>query len=168
MTKINPVEPKKVKKHVSTFMTEFEKFALKGNVIDLAVGVIIGTALKDLIKTFVNDILMPPISIFTGSFDFTQKFITLKGARYENLADAEKAGAIILKYGDFLTNLIDFFITAFVIFLLVKFLNNLKIRQKEADDAKPLKKSTKKCPYCFSEIHIDATRCAYCTQKISK
>lgn len=141
-------------------LKEFKKFALRGNMIDLAIGVIIGGAFNGLVTSLVNDVIMPILSIFTGSMDFSNWFIPLDGKDYLTLAAAEDAGAALIKYGSFLSGVINFVIMAFVVFLLVKAINKLK----KPEAAAPV--TTKKCPHCFSEINKDATKCAYCTSEV--
>lgn len=144
------------------FMQEFKKFALKGNMIDLAVGVIIGGAFNGLVSSLVNDIVMPVLSLFTGKLDFTNWFIALDGNKYATLAAAQEAGAATLNYGSFISGVINFLIMAFVVFMLVKAINSLT--KKEAAPAPA--PTTKKCPYCMSEIPLGATRCPHCTSTL--
>jgi large conductance mechanosensitive channel len=139
---------------------EFKKFIARGNVIDLAIGVIIGAAFGKIVTSFVNDILMPPIGLLLGSVNFADLFITLSGGAYATLEEAQAAGAITINYGIFINAIIDFLIVAFVIFLVVKQVNRLK---KPAPPAEP---TTKDCPYCLSAIPIKATRCPHCTSEI--
>ena len=145
-------------------LKEFKKFITDGNVVDMAVGIIIGMAFVAIINSFVVDILMPPIGLLFGR-DFTNLFVTLKdGANpgpYATLAVAKEAGAVTLNYGIFLNAIIIFVIFAFSMFILVR--NISKLKQKEAQPAKP---TTKVCPYCKSNVPIDATRCPYCTSKL--
>lgn len=144
---------------------EFKKFALKGNMIDLAVGVIIGGAFNSLVSSLVNDVIMPLLSLVTGRVDFNNWFIALDGNKYETLALAEEAGVAVVKYGTFISGVLNFIIMAFVVFLLVKGINSLK---KKEEPAAPAPATTKKCPYCMSEIHIDATKCAHCGSELDK
>jgi large conductance mechanosensitive channel len=139
---------------------EFKQFIARGNVIDLAVAVIIGAAFGKIITSFVNDILMPPIGLLLGNVDFANLFITLSGDSYATLAEAQAAGAATINYGVFINTIIDFLIVAFAIFLLVKQVNRLK---KPAPPAEP---TTKACPYCLSEIPIKAIRCPHCTSEL--
>ena len=143
---------------------EFKQFALKGNMLDLAVGVIIGGGFNGLITSLVNDIIMPFISLFTGKLDFTNMFIALDGNKYATLADAQAVTSTIA-YGSFITGLINFLLTAFVVFLLVKQLN--KLHKKEAPAPAPAP-TTKVCPYCKSEIHIDAVKCPHCASELAQ
>lgn len=146
------------------FIQEFKEFALKGNMMDLAIGMIIGSAFTAIVNSLVNDIINPFIGIFTGKIDFSNLFVTLDGTHYDTLAAAEEAGAAVLKYGSFISNLINFFIMALVVFMIVKFLN--KMRSTTHKEEAPAAPTTKKCPFCFSEINIDATRCPNCTSMI--
>ncbi|MBR6637508.1 MAG: large conductance mechanosensitive channel protein MscL [Lachnospiraceae bacterium] len=144
---------------------EFKKFALKGNMIDLAVGVIIGGAFNSLVSSLVNDVIMPLLSLVTGRVDFNNWFIALDGNKSETLALAEEAGVAVVKYGTFISGVLNFIIMAFVVFLLVKGINSLK---KKEEPAAPAPATTKKCPYCKSEIHIEATKCAHCGSDVSE
>ena len=143
-------------------LKEFKEFALKGNMLDLAVGVIIGGGFNGLITSLVNDIIMPFISLFTGKLDFSNMFIALDGNKYATLADAQAVKSTIA-YGSFITGLINFLLTAFVVFILVKQLNRLHKKNVPAAPAAPTKKT---CPYCKSEIHIDATKCSHCGSEV--
>lgn len=146
-------------------LKEFKKFAIRGNMIDLAVGVIIGGAFNSLVTSLVNDVIMPALSLVTGKIDFNNWFIALDGKKYETLALAEEAGVAVVKYGTFISGVLNFIIMAFVVFLLVKGINSLK---KKEEPAAPAPVTTKKCPYCMSEIHIDATKCAHCGSDLNK
>jgi large conductance mechanosensitive channel len=147
-------------------LKDFKEFAMRGNVVDMAVGIIIGAAFGTIVKSFVDDVIMPPIGLLLGNVDFSNLFITLKqGATlgpYLTLADAKKAGAVALSYGAFINTIISFIIVAFSVFFLVKGMNKLK-RQQEAPPAEP---TTKECPHCLSTIPIKATRCAHCTSNL--
>ena len=145
------------------FTKEFKEFALKGNVIDLAVGVIIGAAFQSIVKSLVDDIIMPVISLITGGIDFSNWFISLDGSTYATLAGAKEAGASVLAYGNFISAVINFLIMALVIFILLKFINKAKTIGKKYE--KPAT-TTKKCPYCLSEIAIKATKCPHSTSII--
>ncbi len=142
-------------------LNEFKKFALKGNMIDLAVGVIIGGAFNTIVTSLVNDIIMPILGIFTKNINFTNLFIALDGKEYETLEAAQKAEASIIMYGAFITNLINFLIMAFVVFIIVRQIN--KLRDKNTPVEEP---STKKCPRCMSDIHIKASKCPHCTTDV--
>jgi len=150
-------------------LKEFQEFAVQGNMIDMAVGMIIGAAFKDLVNSLVNDIVMPVISIFTGKLDFSNMFIALNGQHYATLDEAGKAGAATLNYGVFITSIINFIIMAFVIFMIVKEINSLKKALKhEEKPAAPAEPTEKVCPYCMSKIDIHATRCPHCTSELTE
>jgi large conductance mechanosensitive channel len=140
-------------------LKEFKEFAIKGNVIDMAVGIMIGAAFGKIVTSFVNDILMPPIGRLVGRMDFSNLFINLSGRDYETLAEAKKAGAATINYGLFLNAAIDFVIVAFALFLLVRQINRLKREQ-------PAAPATKECSYCFSSIPVKAVRCPHCTSDL--
>ena len=147
------------------FMDEFKTFIMRGNVMDLAVGVIIGGAFQTIIKSLVDDIIMPLISLITGGIDFYNWFIQLSGdQKFATLAAAQEAGVATLSYGNFITAVINFLIMAFVIFSIIKAINALdaKYRPKQEEEV-----TTKKCPFCQSEIDIKATRCPHCTSELS-
>ncbi len=149
---------------------EFKEFAVKGNVVDMAVGIIIGAAFGTIVKSLVADVIMPPIGLLLGDVDFSNLFITLKegaegAAAYATIADAQAAGAVTLNYGLFINTVISFLIVAFAIFIVIKNINRLKKAEVEAPAPAP---TTKECPYCFSSIAIKATRCPNCTSNIEK
>jgi large conductance mechanosensitive channel len=141
-------------------LKEFREFALKGNVIDMAIGVIIGVAFGKVVTSLVSDILMPPLGLLMGKVDFSSLFISLSGPRYTSLAAAKAAGVPTINVGVFFQTILDFVIVAFVIFVVVKQINRLK---RESPPASP---TTKDCPYCLSSIPIKATRCAHCTSEV--
>lgn len=145
---------------------EFKEFALRGNVVDLAIGVIIGGAFGTIVNSLVNDIIMPPIGMLLGGVDFSDLFILLKegeiGAPYATLADAQAAGAVTVNYGIFINSLISFIIVAWVVFLLVKALNRLQ-REQEQPQEEP---TSRDCPYCLSTIPLGASRCPQCTSEL--
>jgi len=148
-------------------LKEFKEFAMKGNVVDMAVGIIIGAAFGTIVKSVVDDVIMPPIGLLLGNVDFADLFITLKqgavaAGPYATLELAKKAGAVTLNYGAFFNTIISFLIVAFFVFLLVKGMNKLK-REQEAPPAAP---TTKECPHCLSTIPIKATKCAHCTSSL--
>ena len=145
---------------MSAMLQEFKKFAMRGNVIDLAVGVVIGAAFGKIITSVVNDVLMPIIGLILGKIDFKRLFFALDGNVYANLDEAIKAKAPILAYGNFIQNTVDFLIIAFVIFMMVRQINKLS---KPAVNA-PV--TTKECPFCLSTISIKATRCPQCTSQL--
>lgn len=140
---------------------EFKEFAMKGNVVDLATGVVIGAAFGKIVTSLVNDVIMPLISIVTGKIDFSNMFISLDGKHYSTYELAKEAGAATLNYGAFLTNIIDFLIIAFAIFLLIKQINRFK---KPAAVAAV----TKTCPYCQSPVHLQAVKCPNCTSELGE
>jgi large conductance mechanosensitive channel len=147
-------------------LKEFKEFAMRGNVVDMAVGIIIGAAFGTIVKSVVDDVIMPPIGLLLGNVDFSNLFITLKqGAAagpYATLELAKKAGAVTLNYGAFFNTIVSFLIVAFSVFLLVKGMNKLKRQQIEA----PAAPTTKECPHCLSTIPIKATKCAHCTSSL--
>lgn len=143
------------------FISEFKEFIMRGNVIDLAIGVIIGGAFQKIVTSLVNDIIMPVVTRITGGVNFENWFIALDGNKYRTLKDATDAAAPTLNYGVFITEVIQFIIMAFVIFLLVKFMNRVASLRKVDTEEEPA--VTKICPYCKSEIDIEATRCPHCT-----
>ena len=144
-------------------LKEFKEFAMKGNVLDMAVGIIIGAAFGKIITSFVGDVLMPPLGLLLGKMDFSTLFVNLSGTDYPTLAAAKEAGAATLNYGTFINTIIDFIIVAFAIFLLIRQVNKLK-RQPEVVPAAP---TTKDCPYCFSAVALKATRCPHCTSSLT-
>lgn len=151
-------------------MKEFKEFAVKGNVVDMAVGIIIGAAFGTIVKSLVADVIMPPIGLLLGNVDFTNLFIVLKegatvAAPYATMADATAAGAVTLNYGMFINTIVSFLIVAFAIFILIKNINRMKKAEAPAPAAVP---TTKDCPFCLSAIPIKATRCPNCTSNIDK
>ena len=142
-------------------LKEFKEFAMRGNVLDLAIGVIIGAAFGTIVTSLVNDIIMPPIGLAMGGMDFKDLFISLNGQTYPSLAAAKTAGAPVIAYGNFLNTVINFLIVAFAIFLLVKQVNRFK-KPVPASEAP----STKDCPYCAMSIPAKASRCAHCTSDL--
>ena len=142
-------------------LKEFKEFTVRGNVVDLAVAVIIGAAFGTIITSLVNDVMMPPIGLLLGHMDFKDLFITLSGGTYASLAAAKAAGTPVIAYGQFLNTVINFLIVAFVIFLVVKQVSRFK-KPVEA----PAAPATKECPYCFSVIPAKAVRCSHCTSEL--
>jgi large conductance mechanosensitive channel len=142
---------------------EFREFALRGNVVDLAIGVIIGAAFGKIVTSFVNDVLMPPLGLLLGRVDFSNLFINLSSQHYATLAEAKQAGAATLNYGAFINTVIDFTIVAFAIFLLIQQINRLTRREKVAEAP-----TTKPCPYCATQIPLLATRCPSCTSHLDE
>jgi large conductance mechanosensitive channel len=147
----------------SKLIKEFKEFAMKGNMVDLAIGVIIGGAFGKVVTSIVNDIVMPPIGLLLGKVKFTDLFISLNGGSYKTLEDAKAAGAPTLNYGLFINTIVDFLIVSLVIFFVVKQLNRFRRKQEDKPDPKML---TKECPECLSEIPKPAVRCKYCTAKL--
>ena len=147
-------------------LKEFKEFAMRGNVVDMAVGIVIGAAFGQIVTSLVKDILMPPIGLLLGNVDFTNLFMVLKGGEeagpYASLADAQAAGAVTLNYGVFVNTIISFVIVALAVFLLIRSINRLQ-RQEEAPSAEP---TTKECPHCLSTIPLKATRCPHCTSEL--
>ncbi|MBI9043514.1 MAG: large conductance mechanosensitive channel protein MscL [Anaerolineaceae bacterium] len=145
-------------------LKEFKNFAMKGNVLDLAVGIILGVAFGSIISSLVDDILMPPVGLLLGNVDFSNLFLILRegavAGPYASVSAAAESGAITMNYGLFINTLVNFTIVAFAMFLLIKATKGL---QKEEPEALP---ATKKCPYCFSAILVEATRCAFCTSQL--
>lgn len=139
---------------------EFKEFALKGNVIDLAVGIIIGAAFGKVVQSLVTDIIMPPVGMLAGKVDFSSLYINLSGKTFETLAEAKKAGAATINYGVFINSVVDFTIMAFVVFLMVKQINKLK------KETLPPPADTKECSFCLSKIPLKAVRCPNCTSNL--
>lgn len=142
-----------------SLMEDFKKFAMRGNVMDMAVGVIIGGAFGKIVTSVVNDIVMPPIGMIMGNVDFSNLFFSLNGQEYATLEAAKKAGAPVLAYGSFLNSVIDFLILAFIIFMMIRQINKLTPEPEPKPDPRL-------CPYCKSEIADDATRCPHCTSHL--
>jgi len=140
---------------------EFRDFAMRGNMLDMAIGIIVGAAFGRVVSSFVSDVLMPPISLFMGKSDFSARFINLSGHAYATLAEAKAAGAATLNYGLFLNAVFDFLIVAFAVFMLIRQVNRLK------GAARPTAETTKPCPFCCSTIAIKATRCPHCTSVLT-
>ena len=143
-------------------LKEFKKFALRGNMIDLAVGIIIGGAFTGIVNSLVNDIIMPLLSLLTGKIDFTNLFIALDGEHYDTLQAAKDNAVSTVNYGLFISGVLSFIIVAFVVFLIVKWLNKLKRPEPVAAP------TTKTCPYCITDINLKATKCPHCTSDITE
>lgn len=154
----------KAEKKSKSFLTEFKQFATKGNVIDMAIGVIIGTAFTKIVNSLVNDVITPSLSVLTGKIDFSSLFVALDGVKYETIDAAKEAGATIINYGQFLTNVVDFLMVALCLFIFFKVF--FKAKRKKEEEPKPV--TTKKCPYCLSEIPLEASRCAHCTSELKE
>src|SRR5512146_541147 len=142
---------------------EFKEFIMRGNVMDLAVGIVIGAAFGAIVTSLVKDIIMPPIGLLLGKINFTDLFINLSGTPYASLKAAQDAGAATINYGVFLTTIINFIIVAIAIFFVVKAVNRMR---KPAPAAAPAAPTTKECPHCFTEIPVKATRCPHCTSEL--
>jgi large conductance mechanosensitive channel len=145
---------------------EFKTFILRGNVMDMAVGIIIGSAFVAIVNSLVEDIVMPPIGLLLGGVDFSNMYLLLQegtpGAPYPSLAEAQAAGAVTINYGVFLNALITFLIIALVVFLMIRLINQLTAPKVEAEEAP----TSKECPFCLSEIHLQASRCPQCTSQL--
>lgn len=157
-------------KKESAVLKEFKEFAMRGNVLDMAVGIIIGASFGTIVKSLVSDIIMPPIGLLIGNVDFSELFVVLKeGAKaagpYATIKDAAAAGAVTLNYGIFINTVISFILVAFAVFILVKSINKLKRKNETIPPAEP---TNKICPHCFSTISIKATRCAFCTSELEE
>ena len=163
--KLNKKLAKEAEKGLKTakgFIADFKQFATKGNVIDMAVGVIIANAFTKIVNSLVNDIITPAITIFTGKIDYTNLFVALDGNKYATLADAQATGVSVISYGTFLTNVINFLMVAFWLFIFLKVIfkiTNLKKKEQVVEKVA----TTKKCPFCLNEIPLAATRCGHCT-----
>ena len=151
-----------------SMIKEFKDFAVKGNVVDMAVGIIIVGAFGTIVKSLVADVIMPPIGMMMGNVDFAQLFLVLNSGTasgtYATVADAQAAGAVTINYGIFINNVISFVIVAFAVFMLIKSINKLKKEEEAAPAEEP---TTHDCPHCFSTISLKATRCPYCTSEVS-
>lgn len=147
-------------KETKALLKEFKQFVMKGNVIDMAVGIIIGVAFGKIVTSFVQDVIMPPIGLLLGKVDFSNLFINMSGGSYPTLAAAKQAGAVTVNYGLFINNVLDFVVVAFAVFMVVRWTNRLRSNQAEAAV------DTKECPHCLSSIPLKATRCPQCTSQI--
>ena len=156
---------------MGNLMKEFKKFAVQGNMLDMAVGMIIGAAFKDIVNSVVSDLIMPVVSMFTGKVDFANMFIALDGNTYATLEDA-KAATSVVAYGQFITQVINFVILALVIFMMVKMVNKLRTAAEKPEEAPapaaPAEPTEKTCPFCQSTISIKATRCPHCTSELTE
>jgi len=148
-------------------LKEFKEFAMRGNVVDMAVGIVIGAAFGTIVKSLVADVIMPPIGLVLGNVDFSNLFITIKEGAipgpFSTLADAQKAGAVTINYGAFINTIVSFVIVAFALFMVIKGMNKLK-REEATPPAEP---TTKECSHCFTTIPIKATRCPHCTSELA-
>ena len=143
---------------------EFKEFTMRGNVLDMAIGIIIGVAFGKIITSLVNDVIMPPIGLLLGKIDFNSLFINISGKHFATLTEAKAAGAATINYGMFINTVLDFIIVAFVIFLMIRQVNRFKAKPAPA----PIAPTTKECPFCYSSIPIKATRCPNCTSQLIK
>jgi large conductance mechanosensitive channel len=152
-----------MKNYTKNFLKEFKEFAMKGNVIDLAVGIIIGSSFNTIVNSLVKDIILPPLGLILKRVDFSNLYVDLSRGGYHSLSEAQAAGAPTINYGLFINNLITFTITAFAVFILVKWINKLRRRQARAEE-----KTTdiKPCPFCLSTIPLKASRCPHCTSEL--
>lgn len=150
-------------------LKEFKEFAVKGNVVDMAVGIIIGASFGSIVKSLVDDVIMPPIGLILGNVDFSNLYLVLKPGTtpgpYASFAEAKKAGAVAIGYGAFINTIVSFLIVAFAVFLLVRAVNRLKQHHEVAPAAAPVDE-TKVCPQCVSKIHINAKKCPFCTSPL--
>ena len=146
-----------------SIVSEFKEFAMKGNVVDLAVGVIIGGAFGKIVDSLVKDIVMPMVGRMLGGVDFKHLYLNLGDKAFETMETAEKAGAPLVKYGMFINTVVDFIIIAFAIFMAIKVMNRLKRAEEAAPPAEP---TTRECPHCLSTIPLKATRCPHCTSQL--
>ena len=157
-------------KHLKRYADEFKTFAIKGNVIDMAVGIIIGAAFGKIVDSMVKDIIMPPMGWMMGKVDFTNLYLTLPNYNgeiisYPSLEAAKAAGAVTINYGVFINTLISFTFVAFAVFLLIKFINKLRASLEKKEEV-VVEETTKECPKCFSTINIKATKCPHCTSDL--
>jgi large conductance mechanosensitive channel len=141
-------------------LKEFKEFAMRGNVLDLAVGVIIGAAFGKIVTSFVNDVMMPPLGVIVGNMDFTNLFYDLSGRGFRTLAEAKAAGAATINYGVFINTILDFLLVAFAVFIVIRQVNRLKSKPAEVAI------TTKECPYCISLVPLKAKRCPQCTSQL--
>lgn len=163
MKKIQKEDVAKINEKAKGFWSEFAAFAVKGNVLDLAIGMVIGSAFTSIVNSLVKDIITPLIGAITGGLNYSEWFCSLDGSHYETLAEAQEAGAAILTYGNFITAVINFLIVSFVIFIVFKKILNFHKQEEKVEEVAP---TTKECRYCKSTINIDATRCPHCTSEL--
>ena len=156
---------KTIKEKYEEFAKQFREFALDGLALGTAIGIMLGTALKNVIDSLVNDILTPPISFFTTGIDFSSKYLVLGPNNFETLEQAKEASAIVIHYGNFINEILSFFITAFILFLIVYQTTKLTSKFKK-DKKEEVKKEKRTCPYCKTEVHLKATKCPACTSKL--
>lgn len=157
---LEKLENNKEIKKVKGMMSDFKKFAMKGNIVDMATGVIIGTAFTKIVNSLVSEVITPLLSKLTGKVNYTDMFLVLGNGSFSTLEEAKAAGAITLNYGVFLSNVIDFIIIAFTMFIFLRYTFNRRVKEENTPPPAP---TTKKCPYCVSEIDLNASRCPHCT-----
>jgi len=162
---LEKLESRKEIKKVKGVMSDFKKFAMKGNIIDMATGVIIGTAFTKIVNSLVSEIITPVLSKLTGRVNYTDMFLVLGQGNFTTLEEAKAAGAITLNYGVFISNVIDFLIIAFTMFIFLRYTFN---KRTKIDNTPPPALTTKKCPYCITEIDINASRCPHCTSMLEE
>ena len=153
---------------MKNFIKEFKEFAIKGNMIEMAVGIIIGGTFSTIVKSLVDNIFMPIISLIAGKRDFSNMFIALDGNTYKSAAEAEEVGAALIRYGQFITDIINFLLLLFVVFLFVKSVNKLREAKAAKEPAVQEEPAEKECPYCFTKINIKATKCPCCTADLTE
>ena len=163
--KLEKLENRTEVKKVKGVMSDFKKFAMKGNIVDMATGVIIGTAFTKIVNSLVSEIITPVLSKLTGKVNYTDMFLVLGEGSFSTLEEAKAAGAITLNYGVFLSNIIDFIIIAFTMFIFLRYTFNRRSKVESAPATAP---TTKKCPYCITEIAIEASRCPHCTSTLEE
>ena len=149
---------------MKNFFKEFKEFAMRGSVVDLAVGIIVGSGFNTVVNSLVKNIILPPIGLILNRVNFSDLYVSLTGVKYPSLSAAQTAGAPTLNYGTFLNDLLSFIITAFVVFIIVQWINKLHRRRDQGKDETP---STKACPFCYSTIPLKATRCPQCTSELT-
>ena len=162
---IEKLENRKEVKKVKGMMSDFKKFAMKGNIVDMATGVIIGTSFTKIVNSLVSEIITPVLSKLTGRVNYTDMFLVLGKGEFSTLEEAKTAGAITLNYGVFLSNVIDFIIIAFTMFIFLRYTFNKRAKVEDVPAPAP---TTKKCPYCITEIAIEASRCPHCTSTLEE
>ena len=163
MKKLKKEDAIKINEKAKGFWSEFASFAVKGNVLDLAIGMVIGSAFTSIVNSLVKDIITPLIGAITGGLNYSEWFFSLDGVYYETLAEAQEAGAAILTYGNFITAIINFLIVSLVIFIVFKKILTFHKKEEIVEEAAP---TTKECKYCKSTININATKCPHCTSEV--
>ena len=163
MKKLKKEDAIKINEKAKGFWSEFASFAVKGNVLDLAIGMVIGSAFTSIINSLVKDIITPLIGALTSGLDFSELFVSLDGTKYATLVEAQEAGAAILTYGNFITAIINFLIVSLVIFIVFKKILTFHKKEEKVEEVAP---TTKECLYCKSTINVNATRCPHCTSEI--